>query len=67
MDESADRSGAFHRIRKPDVERELSRFARGAAEDKESDGSSAGADHKQDRSFKTAATVIIKEQRALLW
>ena len=37
VDEGGDRRGAFHRVRQPDVERELGALADGAAQDQERD------------------------------
>ncbi len=42
MDQSADRRGALHGVRKPDIERNLGRFTRRAQEEKNADGRQGG-------------------------
>src|SRR4029077_13327610 len=38
VDERGDRGGAFHRVREPDIERDLCGFAGGTDDEEESDG-----------------------------
>src|SRR4051812_49676324 len=62
MDQRADRCRAFHCIRQPDVERELSRLADCAGKNQERDEGRAGPDGEEASVLQAAGPVIVKEQ-----
>src|SRR5204862_1489937 len=64
MDQCADRSRAFHRIRQPDVQRELSRLPHCAAENQERNKRGARAEHGKTSLLQTTVATIVKEKRA---
>ena len=74
VDQRADRRGAFHRIRQPDMQRHLAGFADGTAEDQQRDaGRNRHADARGLRDqpgqrglFQAAVAAVVKEQRARL-
>src|SRR5436309_616414 len=65
MDESTDRRRALHRVRQPDVQRELSRFANRAAENQQRDERRACAKQGQTGAFETSEAAIVKKQCAI--
>src|SRR5262249_2665092 len=64
MDQRADRRRTFHRVRQPDVQRELTGFANCAAENQKGDKSCARAKHSETGAFEATAPAIIEEQCA---
>src|SRR5207237_1626980 len=64
MDQCAHRCRAFHGVRQPDVERELSGLADGAAKKQQRNKSSAGAERNKTGVFKAAVVSIVKDQCA---
>src|SRR5438477_2352031 len=64
MDQCADRSWAFHRIRQPDVQRELSRLPHCAAENEQRNKRGARTEHGKTSLLQTTVPTIVKEKRA---
>src|SRR6266542_2657912 len=64
MDQCADRSRAFHRIRQPDVQRELPRLAHRAAENQQRNRRGARAEHGETGAFQATVPTIVKKKRA---
>ena len=64
VDKRAHRRRAFHRVRQPDMERELSRLADCAAENQQRDERGAGAEQKEPGVFEATMAIVVKEQRA---
>ena len=60
MDEGGDRGRALHRVRQPDVERELGALAHGAREDEQGDDRPAGSSFRSSR-----AAIAASESRML--
>ncbi len=67
VNQGAYRRGAFHRIRKPDVKRQLARFANRSAEDQQRNaGCNARGQLGESGLLHASRAVIIKQQRARL-
>src|SRR5438034_6171774 len=64
MDQCADRSRAFHRIRQPDVQRELSRLPHCAAENEQRNKRGAHAERGKTSLLQTTVPTVVKEKRA---
>ena len=64
MDQRAHRRRTFHRVRQPNVQRKLPRFANRAAENQQRDRGRARAERDQPADFERAVAAIIKKQRA---
>src|SRR5215831_21393175 len=64
MDQRADGGRTFHRVRQPDMQRELSRLSNCAAENQQRDECGACAEHSQTGAFKTPVATIVKEKCA---
>ena len=64
MDQRADRGRPFHRVRQPDVERELPRLADRAGKNQKRDEGGAGTDRQQPGGFEATFSAIVEEQSA---
>src|SRR5205823_1878457 len=64
VDERAHRRRAFHRVRQPDVQRELPRLTDGTAENQERDKCGTRAERNECGAFEATASIVVKEQRA---
>src|SRR6478735_6590251 len=64
MNQRTNRCRSFHRIRQPDVKRELPGFADGTAENQQRDKSGAGANAQQSRLFQATASLVVKQKGA---
>ena len=65
VDQRADRRGAFHRVRQPDVERNLRRFADGADEQQDgNDGEHARVSHRFRGHLREALEHVAEVERA---
>src|SRR5436189_117223 len=64
MDQCADRSRAFHRIRQPDVQRELSRLPHCAAENEQRNKRGTRTEHGKTSLLQTTVPTVVKEKRA---
>src|SRR5258708_6921277 len=64
VNQRADRRRTFHRVRQPDVQRELSGFADRAAENQQGDKGGSRAEGEKRTTFEATASIIVKEKRA---
>src|SRR6266480_6569387 len=64
VDQRADRRGPLHRIRQPDVQRELARFSHRTAKDQQRDERCARTEHGKSRVFNATMPFIVEEKCA---
>src|SRR5688572_31735045 len=62
MDQRAHRSRAFHRVRQPDVERELPGLADRAGKNQKRNEGGAGTDREEPGGFETTFSTIVEEK-----
>src|SRR5207248_11798570 len=64
VNQRTNRRRSFHRIRQPDVKRELPGLAGGTAENQQCDEGGAGADGQKSRVFEATASLVVKQKGA---